>query len=626
MRPDTEIAGQSEGRIAVTFPSLSRSLIRETTKEVMRLTDYEKWIAATRDDSASLRDRQRAFTQLVILFQDMAYASALAQLGDRHLAEDAAQDAFIAAWSSIASLREPSAFPGWLKSIVTRCCLRRGQRGPHSAALWHDVGSDCGDPAVLLARREREREIHDSIGRLPEPERICITLFYIGEYSYQDIAMYLDVPLSTVKKRLFSAKRRLRERMTEMIKDTMQESRPSGSEDFVRRVDFYTAVKSGDVELVARLLDIEPTLWQSFSTVRMGYSSESPLRQAIIDAGLPMVDLLIAHGATIVAGDVEAAAQIGKRDVARRLIDAGAIDGTVVVDQQALVWFRAAHSGDVAIVETLLSTNPALVDSRDNVGRTALMIASAYGDIELVRLLLFHRAVVEATDANGRTAFRHATDHANWCNKGQSEVIEALAAAGADYDIFTVAGAGVLALVQHLVEDDPDIINASNGDGEMTLDCAVAGMASGAGAVIDYLTNKNPIMTIWMAAQFGNGDRARELLESDPSLAQRTRPRDGYCPLHCAARNWRAQELIVPVIELLFAHGADADARTNEAGWTPLHACAEWWNDTQIADALLRGGADINARSTQGWTPLQYALAQGRNEMAAFLRGRGGTE
>src|SRR5437763_633710 len=71
-----------------------------------------------------MADKHRAFGEIVKRFQDMAYACAYAVLGDFHLAEDAAQEAFIIAWRNLNQLRTPEAFPGWFKRIVLSQCNR----------------------------------------------------------------------------------------------------------------------------------------------------------------------------------------------------------------------------------------------------------------------------------------------------------------------------------------------------------------------------------------------------------------------------------------------------------------------------------------------------------------------
>ncbi len=70
------------------------------------------------------------YDAIVRRFQDMGVGYAASILGDFHLAEDAAQEAFVVAWRELPRLREPAAFAGWLRKIIFRQCdrLTRGKR------------------------------------------------------------------------------------------------------------------------------------------------------------------------------------------------------------------------------------------------------------------------------------------------------------------------------------------------------------------------------------------------------------------------------------------------------------------------------------------------------------------
>ena len=69
-----------------------------------------------------------SYGELVRRFQDMAYGYAYSILGDFHLAEDAAQEAFIQAYRNLESLQQPIAFPGWFRTIVFKHCDRLTRR------------------------------------------------------------------------------------------------------------------------------------------------------------------------------------------------------------------------------------------------------------------------------------------------------------------------------------------------------------------------------------------------------------------------------------------------------------------------------------------------------------------
>lgn len=184
-------------------------------------------------------EQQEAFCALVAGFQDTAYGYALALLGDPDLAEDAAQDSFLTAYRHLSDLREPAAFPGWLRRIIRTHChrLTRGKRLPTTSLdLAADPPSPAADPATLLERGELRRRVRAAIQSLPEHERSVVLLFYLGHYSQAEIATFLDLPLTTVKKRLQYARERLRERWNEDAGASLIELRPSNDSSFVRRI------------------------------------------------------------------------------------------------------------------------------------------------------------------------------------------------------------------------------------------------------------------------------------------------------------------------------------------------------------------------------------------------------
>ncbi|MCX5759846.1 MAG: RNA polymerase subunit sigma, partial [Candidatus Hydrogenedentes bacterium] len=65
-----------------------------------------------------------AFTEVLRRFQDMAHGYAYSSLGDFHLAQDVAQEAFVEAYYKLDALREPAAFPGWFRRILSKHCDR----------------------------------------------------------------------------------------------------------------------------------------------------------------------------------------------------------------------------------------------------------------------------------------------------------------------------------------------------------------------------------------------------------------------------------------------------------------------------------------------------------------------
>src|SRR5512144_289522 len=127
-----------------------------------------------------------AFGRVVARFQGMACAVAYATLGDAHLAEDAAQEAFIEAYLSLPKLREPAAFPGWFRRIV----FKRGDRLIRGKSLATVPIESAGEiaarepgPAAIAEARELRRQVQGAIAELPEPDRLLVMLFYLAGYA-----------------------------------------------------------------------------------------------------------------------------------------------------------------------------------------------------------------------------------------------------------------------------------------------------------------------------------------------------------------------------------------------------------------------------------------------------------
>ena len=173
--------------------------------------------------AAEGKTREEAFGELIAPFTAVAHGWAYNVLGDTHLAQDVVQEAFLTAYQKIDQLRDPAAFPAWLKRIVLTYCNRVMRRkSPYLLPLEdEESGADDStplhdDPAVSAEEREREEQVNRAVQGLPEQERVVTELFYITGYSQQEIAEQLALPLTTVKKRLQYAREHLRETMPPM--------------------------------------------------------------------------------------------------------------------------------------------------------------------------------------------------------------------------------------------------------------------------------------------------------------------------------------------------------------------------------------------------------------------------
>jgi RNA polymerase sigma-70 factor (ECF subfamily) len=136
-------------------------------------------------------------------------------LGDLHEAEDAAQEAFVTAFRSLAGWRGDGPFGAWLTRIAVRIAVRRAQK--RRDVTWLEPGQPSGidlpggpDPAITSIRAERAADIRAAVARLDEPYREVVALRFFGDLSLDEIATQTGRPLGTVKTHLRRGLLRLR--------------------------------------------------------------------------------------------------------------------------------------------------------------------------------------------------------------------------------------------------------------------------------------------------------------------------------------------------------------------------------------------------------------------------------
>ena len=188
-----------------------------------------------------------AFEPLVRRFQDMAVGYGYAILKDWQLAEDAAQEAFICAYLELADLHEPEAFPGWFRRILFKQIDRIHRKRRPVVALDQAllVSDHRPGPAASFQTKAVQDEVLSAIQTLPSQQQEVVTLHYISEYSYQEISTFLDLPTSTVKMRLYHARRQLKQPLLSLIEAGLPEKRPSLDNRFMEKMmGFQVQVKT----------------------------------------------------------------------------------------------------------------------------------------------------------------------------------------------------------------------------------------------------------------------------------------------------------------------------------------------------------------------------------------------
>jgi RNA polymerase sigma-70 factor (ECF subfamily) len=169
--------------------------------------------------AAAVAGDRSAFARLMEHYQGACYGLAWRLLGDRDLAADATQDAFIHAYDHLGSYRG-GVFRSWLMRITANASydiLRRSQRRPTTALPDPDAGeADIPDPfgvnpVAESARSELYRALDAALRRLPEDQRTAIILCDVYGMDYHEVSVVIRSPVGTVKSRIHRGRLRLRE-------------------------------------------------------------------------------------------------------------------------------------------------------------------------------------------------------------------------------------------------------------------------------------------------------------------------------------------------------------------------------------------------------------------------------
>lgn len=169
-----------------------------------------------------------AFEMIVDAFSDMAIGYAYSILSDYQQAEDVAQDSFVQAFYKLKTIQTSEAFPSWFRKIVFSQCEHYYRKKRLPVIPLDDVielQSQEQSPSEIVERDELKNQIIKAVKALPEKERTITVLFYISEYSMAEIGKFLDLPISTIKNRLFSARKKLHKEMADHMGDTLKEQK-----------------------------------------------------------------------------------------------------------------------------------------------------------------------------------------------------------------------------------------------------------------------------------------------------------------------------------------------------------------------------------------------------------------
>lgn len=361
--------------------------------------------------------------------------------------------------------------------------------------------------------------------------------------------------------------------------------------------EIHDAARDGDLDVVMRLIDEDPSLLEATDDDGM-----TPLNRAALSGRSDIAAELIRHGANIHTGDVD--------------------------NSQPL--HCVAISGDTATAALLLSRGVD-INVRDDNNLTPLHFASSYRQLPMVGYLLEHGADVNIQTSQGLAPVSYAAFSNNL------ELAELLIEHGADVNSRTEDGStllhnaayrGSFDVFDYLIQHGADI-HATDNEGASVLHAAlgpdsydIAKKLLELGLDANIRTDANATPLHYLGWQ-GTVETAELLLKHGAEI--NVGNDNGRTPLTFAAYN------NFELTQFYLSRGADVnpdmpvdtvDGRYRVSGITPLHGAVRS-DSLNTVMLLVEHGAHINIPDHNGVTPLHYAVGHGNNEIARYLLSQG---
>lgn len=177
----------------------------------------------------ALEGDQQAYKEILTRYRNPLYNLLYRMVHNKMETEDLVQEAFIKAFASLASFNDEYAFSTWLYKIAINNCIDHFRKKKlKTFSLDKPISSKDGEirrefpdpsyrPDKTLLSKEKDKLIEEAIQNLPEKYRISIVLRHNEDKSYEEISQILNIPLGTVKARIFRAREMLKRQLKNVI-------------------------------------------------------------------------------------------------------------------------------------------------------------------------------------------------------------------------------------------------------------------------------------------------------------------------------------------------------------------------------------------------------------------------
>ena len=483
------------------------------------------------------------------------------------------QEAFAEAFFNLDKLREPAAFPGWFKRIVIKRIdrvIRRKQHPTTSMDLAQDIADDEDAQDDWVDRGDLAGTLDVALDMLPEHEQAVAREYYLQEKSQKEIAEELNLPVTTIKKRLYATRQRLKDQLRDLrpLDDAIQADHALSTS-----AQLFSAARNGFVHKIQHLLMQDPALVHAknddglsillYSAHAGHHSGQQRPVEFLLSRGAPL-DL---HTATALGFSEQVRHWMHQRP--ERINEIGPWGRT------PLHW--AASGGHSALAEWLLG-HGAYIEAADHWGCTPLHLAAELGRGDLVSLLVRANANVHAQLKNGKSILHLAAQ------SGDVTIVEALLRDKARLDVFTIASLGLKDQMKRLLKQDPYLVKARLPFGATPLHMAAE---DGQFEMAQFLVEEGAQLDMVSAAELGWTDEVHSLLHQQPRQVNDKGGSFGYTALHSAISKGQPD-----IARLLLVHGASLDTTDDMYQKTPLGEALYFGNEA-MANLLYHHGGEV---------------------------------
>lgn len=172
-----------------------------------------------------LKGNKDAYAEIVDIYKERIYFVCYRIIGNKHDAEDIAQETFIKAYINLERFNLKMNFTTWIYRIATNLCIDRLRKrkpdyyldaempGVDGQTLYSLIADNNKLPEAEIEQQELQQYIQAVILSLPDKYRSVIILMYLEDFSLKEISDILNIPLGTVKTRLHRGREALREKL-----------------------------------------------------------------------------------------------------------------------------------------------------------------------------------------------------------------------------------------------------------------------------------------------------------------------------------------------------------------------------------------------------------------------------